>query len=104
MPDEADSVEDRVEGLAHWCEGFLHGLVTSAAAQARKEQLAADPLSEVIKDLLQMTQAAADPDEDEDTNESAYTELVEYVRVATQLVYEEMAQFRQPAPKAEKTH
>ena len=104
LPDEADSVEDRVEGLAHWCEGFLHGLVTSAAAQAHKEQLAAEPLSEVIKDLLQMTQAAADPDEDEDTNESAYTELVEYVRVATQLVYEEMAQFRQPAPEAAKTH
>ena len=104
LPEDAGSVEERVEGLAHWCEGFLHGLVTSQAALAHKDKLAAEPLSEIIKDLLQLTRATADPDEDEETNESAYSELVEYVRVTTQLVYEEMAEFRGPGPAEEKTH
>lgn len=104
LPEEAGSVEERVEGLAHWCEGFLHGLVTSQAAQANKDKLATEPLSEIIKDLLQLTRATADPDEDEETNENAYSELVEYVRVTTQLVYEEMAELRTPGPAEEKTH
>jgi yecA family protein len=104
LPEETERVEDRVEGLAHWCEGFLHGLVTSRGAQAHKDKLAAEPLSEIIKDLLQLTRATADPDEDEETNETAYSELVEYVRVSTQLVYEEMAEFRSPGPAEEKTH
>lgn len=104
LPDEGSSVETRVEGLAHWCEGFLHGLVTSEAAQAQKDKLAAEPLSEIIKDLLQLTRASADPDEDEEANENAYAELVEYVRVTTQLVYEEMAQLREPGPVDANTH
>ena len=104
LPEEAGSVEERVEGLAHWCEGFLHGLVTSKAALANKDKLAAEPLSEIIKDLLQLTRATADPDEDEETNENAYSELVEYVRVTTQLVYEEMAQLRTPGAAEGKPH
>jgi len=37
-----------------------------------------------------------DADDDEETNESAYVELVEYVRVGVQLAYEELAPLRTP--------
>jgi uncharacterized protein YgfB (UPF0149 family) len=51
-------------------------------------------LSDIIKDLLQITRAGLDEESDEEDNEAAYVELVEYVRVAAQLCYEELADIR----------
>ena len=47
--------------------------------------------------MLQITRAAADEDEDPEESEAAYSELVEYVRVAAQLFYEELAELRHDA-------
>ena len=94
LPDDDDSPERRARALAHWCEGFLHGLVSAGNTDALKQRLAAEPLGEIIKDLLQMTRASFDAGDDEDESEQAYTELVEYVRVAAQYTYEELADLR----------
>jgi len=97
LPDEADSTAIRATALAHWCEGFLHGLVAGEHGDDLRERLKAEPLSDIIRDLLQITRAAVDEDCDEESDEAAYTELVEYVRVAAQLAYEELADLRRPA-------
>ncbi len=94
LPDDDHDVAVRATGLAHWCEGFLHGLVSARADQALKERLAAEPLADIIKDMLQITRAGIDPEDDEESSEEALTELVEYVRVAAQLAYEELADIR----------
>lgn len=91
LPTDVFSATERIAALAEWCEGFLHGLVSSRAAPALKDRLAAEPISEVIQDLLQITRAEADDEEDDETTESSYAELLEYVRVAAQVVYEELA-------------
>ena len=96
LPDDDDDVGLRTAALAHWCEGFLHGLVSAKHGDALKERLGAEPLSDVIKDMLQITRAGLDEESDEEENESAYVELVEYVRVAAQLCYEELADIRNP--------
>jgi len=92
--------------MARWCEGFLHGLVSEKHSDALKERLAAEPLADIIRDMLQITRAAAEEDETEE-EENAYAELVEYLRVAAQLAYEELADFRTPdeevAPEASDT-
>ena len=93
LPDESDRADVRTEGLAHWCEGYLHGLVSGEHDAPLKERLAADPVADVIKDMLQITRATFDDGEDEG-NEEAYVEIVEYLRVAAQLVYEELAEMR----------
>ena len=89
----------RAEAMGQWCEGFLHGLVSEKHSQDLKKRLSADPLADIIKDMLQITRAAGgDEDEDDDdSEESAYIELVEYLRVAAQIIYEELAEFRTPA-------
>ncbi len=84
----------RTAALAHWCEGFLHGLVSVKHADALKERLAAEPLADIIKDMLQMTRAGLDEECDDESDDAAYAELVEYLRVAAQLSYEELAEFR----------
>ena len=86
----------RTEALARWCEGFFHGLVSSQHGDALKERLAAEPLADIIKDMLQITRAIVEDDDDDESDEEAYAELLEYLRVATQLAYEELADLRQP--------
>ena len=82
--------------MAQWCEGFLHGLVSEKHGDELKARLAAEPLADIIKDMLQITRATAGDDGEEDI-ENAYADLVEYLRVAAQLTYEELAEFRPSA-------
>ena len=94
LPDDTEPASVITEALAEWCEGFLHGLVSNVQSERLKEKLAAEPLSDIIRDMLEMTRAAADDDADDEENDEAIAELVEYIRVATQLIYEELAELR----------
>jgi len=97
LPTDANSTAIRAEALAHWCEGFLHGLVSARHGDALKERLAAEPLADIIRDMLQITRASADDESDTESDEEAYVEIVEYLRVAAQLAYEELADLRHAA-------
>jgi len=94
LPDDSDSAAIRAAALGRWCEGFLHGLVSSAHAEALKERLSNEPMADIIRDMLQITRATVDDDSEDESNEEAYAELVEYLRVAAQLTYEELVEFR----------
>lgn len=94
LPDDQSDTAVRTIALAHWSEAFLHGLVSSQHDQVLKDKLAAEPLSDIIRDMLQITRAAVDEESDDETNEAAYAEIVEYVRVAAQLAYEELSEIR----------
>ena len=94
LPDDCDRADVRAEGLAHWCEGYLHGLVSGEHDAALRERLAAEPVADAIKDMLQITRATVDENDDEESNEESYAEIVEFLRVAAQLIYEELAEVR----------
>lgn len=94
LPDDDNDAEDRTGAMAHWCEGFLHGLVSAKHGNELRDRLAAEPLADIIRDMLQITRAEFDDAADEETNEAAYFELVEYLRVAAQLAYEELSEIR----------
>jgi uncharacterized protein YgfB (UPF0149 family) len=97
LPEDGDPADMRATAMGYWCEGFLHGLVAEKHTEDLRSRLAAEPLADIIKDMLEITRATVgDGAGDEDT-ESAYVELVEYLRVAVQLTYEELAEFRTPA-------
>jgi len=104
LPDQSDSTMIKAEAIARWCEGFLHGLVSGSPDDNLKERLAGEPLSEIIKDMLQITRATIDEETDDEMNEFACAELVEYLCVAVQLTYEELAEFRTPPPGSEVLH
>ena len=94
LPDDQTDAVLRTAAMAHWSEGFLHGLVSAQHGDALRDRLAAEPLADIIRDILQITRAELDEATDAETNEAAYTELVEYLRVAAQLAYEELAEIR----------
>ena len=94
LPDDDDDVGRRTIALAHWSEGFLHGLVSSAHGEALKQRLGEEPLCDIIRDMLEVTRAGLDEDTDDEDNDAAYVEIVEYLRVAAQLSFEELADLR----------
>ena len=87
LPDENEPLAMIAGGLAEWSEGFLHGLVSNVDNDSLKEKLAAEPVSDIIKDLLEITRAAVDDVDDAD--DESLVELVEYLRFAVINLYVE---------------
>lgn len=87
LPSDELPLETRVQALVLWCQGFLYGL-----SSRRKIDLAAcsEELREIVHDLAQFTQAGLEAGDNEEIEENAYTELVEYIRVGAQLVFLEL--------------
>jgi len=102
LPEDEQSLTARTAALARWCQGFLYGLGAGAIPDMR--QLPGD-VGEIVRDLIEITHAGVDPQQDEQSNESAYAELVEFVRVGVQLLFEELAGARRaPALAAAALH
>lgn len=101
LPDDAQPAEVRTRALADWSEAYLHGIVSGEGtrSEALRARIAGEPVADVVRDLLQITRATVDPDSDHDEVEESYTEVAEYLRVAAQLVYEELAEVRQEAAR-----
>lgn len=87
LPDDEEDLEHRVRALSAWCEGFLFGLTTGAPLNMKQ---CSPELKEIIKDFTDFTHAGISEGEDEEIEETAYAELVEYIRVGAQLIYLEL--------------
>jgi len=104
LPDDSEPANRRAGSMALWCEGFLHGLVSAKHSDALRKRLAAEPLAGIIRDMVQITRATAEgADEPVEEEENAWAELVEYLRVAAQLTYEELAEFRSASATSDDT-
>lgn len=95
LPGDDRPLGERAEALGAWCQGFLYGLGSSPISDFERLP---GPVGEVVRDLVQITQVGVEPDEADEAGESAYAELVEFVRVGAQLVFEELTPYREPPP------
>jgi uncharacterized protein len=86
LPDDEAPLEERANALAAWCNGFLYGLAVRGLKPI--EELPED-LREILSDISEIGRAGVAEEEIEEEGEGALTELVEYVRVAVQLVHDE---------------
>jgi uncharacterized protein YgfB (UPF0149 family) len=91
IPAEDRPIEERTQALTAWCSGFLYGLGSGAPDPQR---LPGD-LGEVVRDLTEITRADIDVSDTAEANESALAELVEFVRVGVQLVFDELEPLRE---------
>ncbi|TAH46114.1 MAG: UPF0149 family protein [Dokdonella sp.] len=85
LPDDETSIAERSEALAEWCRGFLGGfglagVGESPALQADAREIMADFSAIAGSDFSQ-----ADNEEDEE----ALNEIIEFVRVSVLLLYAE---------------
>jgi uncharacterized protein YgfB (UPF0149 family) len=89
-PDDAGLAE-RVEALGAWAQGFLYGF--GAAGPFPRGALPAD-VSEVLSDFAEVSRAGAVGAESADVEETALADLIEFLRVGVQLIYDELADLR----------
>ncbi len=102
LPEDEQPIDSRTNALGQWCQGFLYGLGTSALQDA---SALPGEVGDIVRDLTEISHVGVDDGQSEETNESAYAELVEFVRVGVQLVFEELTPLRdQPLPPQAALH
>jgi uncharacterized protein YgfB (UPF0149 family) len=96
LPQDEEPLDDRASALGQWCQGFLYGLGASSLSDATG--LPGD-VGEIVRDLTEITHVGVDSEESLESNEGAYAELVEFVRVGVQLVFDELEPMRETPRK-----
>jgi uncharacterized protein len=98
LPEDAQPLDERAAALSQWCVGFLYGLGSGSIQDVSKLP---GEVGEVVRDFDELTRVGVGTGESEEENESAYVELVEFVRVGVQLVFEELESLRERAASSE---
>jgi uncharacterized protein YgfB (UPF0149 family) len=102
LPDDEQPLNGRANALALWCTGFLYGLGTGHISDL--EALNGD-VGEIVRDFTEISRASGDDADADESNERAYAELVEFIRVAAQVVFEELLPLRrQVYPAQQRLH
>lgn len=93
LPEDEFPLVARAGGLSQWCQGFLYGFGTGQAhGVAPKEEDLPANVTEILNDLTHIGRASVEieGDADNESEEEAYAEVVEYVRVGVQLIHDEL--------------
>jgi uncharacterized protein YgfB (UPF0149 family) len=102
LPDDESPLNGRANALALWCTGFLYGLGTGYVSDLGG--LNGD-VGEIVRDFTEISRATGDDADADESNEQAYAELVEFIRVAAQVVFEELLPLRrQVYPAQQRLH
>ena len=84
LPSDERPVVQRSRALIEWCRGFMAGFYFHGRDMEASDHL--EILAEALTDIGDLAQASGTADE------SDLSELVEYLRVAVQLIYDEIAE------------
>ncbi len=84
--DEAD-INARAESLGLWCQGFLSGLNQVITL---KEMKFSHDVKEALTDMTEIAKVNFGDIVDDDEDETAYFELVEYVRLSVLMIFHEL--------------
>ncbi len=100
LPPEAAPLPQRAAALGQWCHGFLEGL---AHGGLRQDQTLPEPVREALRDYSEISRLGHQGSGEQD--EAAFTEILEYVRMAALLIYEELRPLREGrAPEGATVH
>ena len=110
LPEDDSALDARVEELALWCHTFLSGLAlggltltedstrssVDSDSDSDSEAATETSLEEIVKDFAAISRAGLSAGELSDPTDAdfALAEIVEYVRVSVQIVFEEIADTR----------
>lgn len=96
LPDDERPIAERAHALTEWCRGFLGGL--GLGGVALETRLSAE-ITEIVTDLGRIAATEFDAGDSVDDDESAYAEMVEYVRVGVMLLHQELAHSIEPGTR-----
>jgi len=84
LREDSAPLEDRVYDLTQWCQGFLFGL---AAAGIKDLSTLPEDAEEIMTDIVEISKAGYDAAQEDEENEEAYYEVVEYIRLGVFIIY-----------------
>jgi uncharacterized protein YgfB (UPF0149 family) len=87
LPGGERPLGERTDALLQWCQGFVGGLGLGGFADERT--LSPDG-REVLADLLEIARSDVSHDSDEEVDEAALAELIEFARVGALLLREDL--------------
>lgn len=87
LPADSNELRERAQALTLWCQGFLTGLkLVDIPIVDRK----ASDMTEAIDDIIEIAKMDYEEVVSSEEDEVAYTELVEFIRAAVILIYQDM--------------
>lgn len=87
LPPDTESLPTRAEALTLWSQGFLTGLKLVQVQIIDREK---GEMTEAIDDLIEIAKMNYEDVVPSEEDEAAYIELVEFVRMAVILIYQDM--------------
>ena len=82
--DDDTPLDIRVDDLSQWCQGFLYGLSLSGLKDLTSLP---EEASEILQDMMDISKAGFNANDDAEENEQAFAEIVEYVRIGAYVIY-----------------
>ncbi len=87
LPGDNDNINARTEALGLWCQGFLTGLEQSNIPIKNREE---SDVTETLNDFIEIAQVNYGEITDNDEDETAYFELMEYVRLGVLMIFQDL--------------
>ncbi|MBK8535988.1 MAG: UPF0149 family protein [Candidatus Competibacteraceae bacterium] len=87
LPDDDAPLNQRADALGAWCQGLLYGL---GLGQAEQHGILSEESQEFLRDATEIAQVGFDTDETGEADETAYVEVVEYLRVGLLLIHSDL--------------
>jgi len=94
LPDDDAPLRQRVDALGRWCHGLLYGLGLS---ETELRGVLSEESWEFLDDVTNIAQIGFDADETGETDETAYAEVVEYLRVGLLMIQQDIQQTAAPS-------
>lgn len=93
LPDDNEDINQRAEALGLWCQGFITGL---EQCKVPIQNRVPDEVTEALNDIIEISQVNYGDIASTDDDETAYFELVEYVRLAALMIFQELKSADEP--------
>jgi yecA family protein len=87
LPQDDAPLSLRSQALGEWCQGFLYGL---ALGGVREDRVKKGDVGEIMHDFYEISNTRFEHALTDEDEESAYAEIVEYVRMSVLLCHEEL--------------
>lgn len=87
LPDDETDINLRAEALGLWCQGFLKGLTDMGVTTTNN---ASNEVAEVLEDFTEIAKISFGDMTTNEEDETAYIELLEYVRLSAVMIYQEL--------------
>jgi len=102
LPGDNEPVTARTEALGEWCQGFLLGFALTGFQDL---SALSGEAQEFVRDVQEIARVDADAaSEGSEEDESAFAEVVEYLRVGLMVLYEETHGSSDMSPSSETRH